>query len=261
MSGTFQTSLPVRPEFHESRSIAVKAAAKRVISRHRRLLRFSRGVYRLCTGFYIRETLRFIEILRHVFFAHEVRARTDQLKRRRILELCEESYTTIIETGTFLGESTRFFASHFQQVYTIEVSDMLYARARDKLAQLANVEVLHGDSGVVLESLMTRIDSPCVIYLDGHYSGGVTSQGSKKVPIYEELHHIFCHPVKNHLVVIDDARCFIGRDGYPRLGELLEFIRTEAGDDHYKMSIDGDFIVLTEPGLPPSQWAELAESQ
>ena len=117
-----------------------------------------------------------------------------------------------------------------------------------------------GDSGVVLESLLARIDEPCAIYLDGHYSGGVTSHGVKRVPIYEELHHVFSHPVKNHLVIIDDARCFNGKDGYPRIGELREFIRMKAGDDHYKMSIDGDLIILTEPGLPPSKWAELTRS-
>ena len=216
--------------------------------------------HRVGTGFYVREVFRFVAVLRHIFQSHDVRVLTDQMKRRRILDLCNNNYTTLIESGTFLGDSTEYFAEHLQRVYTIEVSDMLYERAKDRLSGLSNVEAIHGDSGVVLESLLALIDEPCVIYLDGHYSGGVTSHGAKKVPIYEELQHVFSHPVKNHLVVIDDARCFNGKDGYPRIADLREFIRMTAGDDHYKMSIDGDLIVLTEPGLPPSQWAELTRA-
>jgi hypothetical protein len=238
----------------------MKTFMQKALVGHQRLHEATRMLYRVFTGFYIRQLFRFVAVLRHIYQSHDVRVLTDRAKRRHILELCDGDYSILIESGTFLGESTEYFATHVQQVYTIEVSDTLYQRARDRLARLPNVEVIHGDSGVVLESLLVRIDEPCVIFLDGHYSGGVTSHGAKKVPIYEELHHVFSHPVKNHLVVIDDARCFIGADGYPRLSDLQEFIRATAGDDHYKMSIDNDLIILTEPGLPPSQWAVLTGS-
>jgi hypothetical protein len=238
----------------------VKLRVKEALADRQRLHRVARALYRVCTGFYVREFIRFAAVLRYIFQTHDVRVLTDHVKRSRIMELCNGEYGILIESGTFLGESTRYFAAHVRQVYTIEVSEMLYARAKDKLSGLPNVEIIHGDSGIELESLLARVDEPCAIYLDGHYSGGVTSHGAKKVPIYEELRHVFSHPVKNHLVIIDDARCFTGSDGYPRLGDLREFIRMKAGDDHYKMTIDGDFIILTEPGLPPSEWAEMIRS-
>jgi len=40
----------------------------------------------------------------------------------------------------------------------------------------------------------------------------------------KELRRIFNHEIKNHVILIDDARFFIGKDNYPTLQELKEFV-------------------------------------
>ena len=58
--------------------------------------------------------------------------------------------------------------------------------------------------------------------VDAHYSGGITAEGDKLSPVMEEVIIILTHSVKKHVILIDDAREFTGRDGYPELSELKE---------------------------------------
>ena len=39
-----------------------------------------------------------------------------------------------------------------------------------------------------------------------------------------ELKCIFAHPVKNHVILIDDSRLFGKEDGFPTLNEIREFV-------------------------------------
>jgi hypothetical protein len=43
-------------------------------------------------------------------------------------------------------------------------------------------------------------------------------------PVFAEIRHILSHPVRNHVIVIDDARLFNGTDGYPTFRELRDFV-------------------------------------
>lgn len=73
---------------------------------------------------------------------------------------------------------------------------------------------------------MSILDQPALFWLDGHYSGGETAQGEKDTPIYEELDRILDAPDRDHVIIIDDARCF-GRDrDYPSIQELSDFVRS-----------------------------------
>ncbi len=40
----------------------------------------------------------------------------------------------------------------------------------------------------------------------------------------QELFAIFSHPIKNHVILIDDARCFIGQNDYPELDILKQYV-------------------------------------
>jgi len=59
-------------------------------------------------------------------------------------------------------------------------------------------------------------------FLDGHYTGPHAGKGDLNTPILRELSAIAAHPVKRHVILIDDARLFIGRDDYPSLESLRE---------------------------------------
>ena len=74
---------------------------------------------------------------------------------------------------------------------------------------------------------MSKINQPSLFWLDSHYSGGETAKGEKETPIYEELNHILNPSYKDHVVIIDDARCFGTDSNYPTIAELIGFINSK----------------------------------
>ena len=82
---------------------------------------------------------------------------------------------------------------------------------------------MQGDSGNVLNQLVPELNSAALFWLDGHYSGGQTAKGEKECPIYEELKSILASSLE-HIVLIDDARLFIGQHDYPTIEELKDFV-------------------------------------
>jgi hypothetical protein len=81
-----------------------------------------------------------------------------------------------------------------------------------------------------------------LFWLDGHYSAGITARGDIATPISLELEAILSHPVKSHVILIDDARDFTGKDSYPFLDNLLHKIRV---DGNYSVEVTTDIIRLT----------------
>lgn len=138
---------------------------------------------------------------------------------------------TWVETGTYLGHTTRLLAGHARQVYSIEPEPSLYARARDALRKLGNVEILNGPSEEVLPALLPRIQGDVNFWLDGHYSAGPTFKGSMDTPILAELQCIRENMARfgRICVLVDDIRCFDpGRPeyaSYPPLDALVDWAR------------------------------------
>ena len=145
-----------------------------------------------------------------------------------------------IETGTYLGEMVEAMRPHFREIYSIELSEELCARAREKFRGDPRVHILQGDSGEVLPSILERVEEPCLLWLDGHFSGGVTALGTEAYPILKELHHLRRAPRKDHVVLIDDARLFDGSPGVPSKKQIIEGIR--AIDPAYSIAERDDII-------------------
>jgi hypothetical protein len=57
--------------------------------------------------------------------------------------------------------------------------------------------------------------------------GGATARGEEDSPVRRELQALLSHPVRGHVVLIDDARLFSGRDGYPTIPDLVAWIERE----------------------------------
>ena len=165
------------------------------------------------------------------------------VKQRTIRTLADRfGLKTLVETGTYYGDMVEAMKRRFSRIYSIELSKELGERAAKRFRRDQHVMIIQGDSGTELGKLVRRIDQPALFYLDGHYSGGITAQGAKDTPIYEELSHIFEHDPR-HVIVIDDARCF-GRDpDYPSLQELGEFIRSKRPD--VEIEVEDDSIRIT----------------
>jgi hypothetical protein len=52
----------------------------------------------------------------------------------------------------------------------------------------------------------------------------------------------FSHKIKDHVILIDDARCFIGKDNYPTLQELKEF--TSKNWPNSTFNVEDDIISI-----------------
>ncbi|HEY2374039.1 MAG TPA: hypothetical protein VGH82_16080 [Gaiellaceae bacterium] len=149
---------------------------------------------------------------------------------------------TFVETGTFLGDTAAAMEPHIDRLVTIEISPELAARARERFAAKRRVRIIEGDSGRVLPAILDELREPALFWLDGHFSGGITGRGDEDTPVRTELRAVLDHPLKSHVILIDDARDFTGGD-YPTLEEVAELVRTH-GDD-YSFDVRDDIIRLT----------------
>lgn len=143
------------------------------------------------------------------------------MKQRIIKQYAREfSVDTLIETGTYLGDMVHATKNTFSKIVTIELNKSLYERAKKKFAKFAYISIIEGSSVEALPGILTNITQPCLFWLDAHYSGGITTKGELETPIIQELSYILDHSVVEHVILIDDAREFIGRNGYPTIEEL-----------------------------------------
>ena len=153
---------------------------------------------------------------------------------------------TLIETGTFRGDTIQALRGQFQQLYSIELGRELAARAQFRFRKHSKIKIIEGDSGAVLPTLLSNIRTPCLFWLDGHYSGGVTAQGNIDTPIGQELKIILSHPIRDHVILIDDARLFNGTQDYPTIDELKQLFAEMRPD--FQFSVANDVIRACPPG-------------
>lgn len=135
------------------------------------------------------------------------------------------SVKTLIETGTFRGAMVKAMCHQFEHIWSIELDQRLFQKARRRFRRDRHVSILPGDSAKVLSEILSSIKTPCLFWLDGHYSGGKTAKGELETPVRKELLQILNHPVDGHVVLIDDARSFNGSHDYPTVEALEELIK------------------------------------
>jgi len=164
------------------------------------------------------------------------------IKQDTIQEMANRyKLNTLIETGTYLGEMVEAQLNHFERIYSIELNEKLFRKAVRKFRASEHVHLLKGDSGKVMASLIRQINTPSLFWLDGHYSGGITSRGEKECPVIEEL-DIITSTNLPHVILIDDARLFNGSHDYPAAEQILSLCRNTAFT--YQMEIKDDIIRL-----------------
>ena len=166
-------------------------------------------------------------------------------KRKFIQHIIKQNNSRIlIETGTYLGDTINFLKDSLGEIISIELSDFYYKKAVERFKDQKKITILHGDSSKILPEILKKINEPCLFWLDGHYSSGNTAKGDKNTPIFSELSSIINHQIKNHIILIDDARLFIGRDDYPWLPNLRKYVDVTS-KNLYTISVEKDIIVLT----------------
>lgn len=150
-----------------------------------------------------------------------------------------------VETGTYLGRTTDFLKGISPKVFTIEPGPQLYQNAAKRF-EGSNVEVLKGVSEEVLPSLLPQLSGDVNFWLDGHYSKGITFQGSQDCPIEGELEAIAAYATnfKKMSILIDDVRCFLPENAdypdYPSVDALVDWARGHKFD----WRIEHDIFVM-----------------
>jgi FkbM family methyltransferase len=132
--------------------------------------------------------------------------------------------STLIETGTYEGDMVEAMRGCFRAIHSIEIFEPLYWMAVEKFIESEHIQLYLGDSENLLPTILEKVDEPVLFWLDAHYSGKGTGRGNIDSPIMRELQCVFAHPVKNHVILIDDARLFGEEEGFPTLNEIREFV-------------------------------------
>ena len=173
-----------------------------------------------------------LDHLRWKFSGEERQALSAVAKRRMILDaLRSRDLRTVVETGTFLGDTTYFLSSRGYRVVTIEVDPRLANLARARFDGDDHVQAVEGDSGTLMPELIAKLDQPVLFYLDGHYSGTGTGKGEHETPVVKEVEAILAGARDGSFVIIDDARCFGAWPDFPPLAEFLALLRNRGVGD------------------------------
>jgi hypothetical protein len=150
-----------------------------------------------------------------------------------------------VETGTYKGNSSFWAAIHFDNVFTIELNKELYEETSSRKDAPKNITFLQGNSKVVLPELVNTLDGQSIFWLDGHWCMGAGGK-EDECPLMNELMAI--SKTKDSIILIDDARCFLGplppphnANDWPRIDEIFSLIRNYFPD--YTSTIVEDVIV------------------
>ena len=132
-----------------------------------------------------------------------------------------------VETGTYLGDGTRFAASVFPRVVTIEIKREYQQQAIANLQGLSHIEFLLGDSSSALPGVVSSLQGTAFFWLDGHAGAGFFAD-EDNCPLLAELEAINASP-HPHVILIDDARAFLAPppppfkfECWPNIREVLD---------------------------------------
>ncbi|MFX1338887.1 MAG: FkbM family methyltransferase, partial [Promethearchaeota archaeon] len=149
------------------------------------------------------------------------------------------SFDILIETGTAEGEMINATKNIFKKIYSIELDELLYEYTKKRFSKDNHISLYQGDSTKVLPTILSIIKKPCLFWLDAHYSGGITAKGNLETPIISELNSILDTKL-NHVILIDDARLFIGKNDYPTIKEVKELLMKKKSN--WVLEVSNDII-------------------
>ncbi|MBT4735521.1 MAG: hypothetical protein HOO10_11055 [Candidatus Marinimicrobia bacterium] len=151
------------------------------------------------------------------------------------------SINTLIETGTYKGNTIHAFVYQFKNIYSFELDYDLWRFCKARFRKHSNVHLIRGDSSIELPKLLENINDRVIFWLDGHYSGPGTARGNINTPVIKELHSIKNHFIKNHIILIDDAQYFIGLNDYPTIKKIKNMLHEI--NPQYTIKIKYDIIM------------------
>ena len=173
-----------------------------------------------------------------------------QFVKLRILRRNSIPGAAWIETGTYLGETTKFLSNNSKMIFSIEPAALLHKFVAKRLSRLTNVQIVFGTSEEVFESTIAKLEGEANFWLDGHASGDITFSNQEVTPIVHELKIL-----ANHLprfdecaIFVDDIRGFSDKDemnAYPS----KEFLVLWANTNKCTWSIENDIFIAKKSKL------------
>ncbi|MBD3261834.1 MAG: hypothetical protein GF334_09255 [Candidatus Altiarchaeales archaeon] len=169
-----------------------------------------------------------------------------EYKIQEILEYAQKYHiSTFIETGTHIGSTLNGVRGHFQRAYSIELNAKLYEHNIKRFDKYNNIYIFHGESEKVLPNILSKINEPCLFWLDAHYSGGNTCRGATDSALHAELPIILEHQIKNHVILIDDTYHMVDQNGYISVETATNMVKQSLPE--YNTKVDGYIFRATPP--------------
>lgn len=143
----------------------------------------------------------------------------------------------LVETGTYYGEMVAALRKQFDRIYSIELDPELAGYSRQRFKNYPQVKILEGDSGALVPQVVAQLDRPAVFWLDAGYYGVDLTKGDLS-RLLTELRAILSSRVREHVVLMDDARIFVGTDSKFTASQLVAWIEREYPDRKVEIARD-----------------------
>lgn len=150
-----------------------------------------------------------------------------------------------IETGTYMGSTTRYLAKRYVKVISIEPSPEFFKYSKSKLQKFKNIKLMNGTSEELFENALLESAPITNVWLDGHFSEGNTFLGKKVSPIETELHAITknLNLFQDLVIFVDDVRLFPRsrniETGYPTFQWLIDW----CSENNFEWQIQNDILI------------------
>jgi hypothetical protein len=129
---------------------------------------------------------------------------------------------SVIETGTFYADTTKWLSDNFDKVYTCEVNAQYFKIGQEQLVGRTNVVSCLQDSREFLIEALKQAEGPVLIFLDAHWGEN---------PLLREI-EIIGESGVNPIVAIHDFKVpgkNFGYDTYPGIVYDWDFIKESVG--------------------------------
>src|SRR5271165_7194980 len=109
----------------------------------------------------------------------------------------------LVETGTCMGDTVETVRTHFEDVFSVELSPVFYEACKVKFARRVNVHLFFGSSDELLPEIIAKTKGPLLFFLDAHSTGGHSAANGDQTVSEMQTIAKLC---PDALVVIDDVR-------------------------------------------------------
>lgn len=125
----------------------------------------------------------------------------------------KNNLSIFIETGSHSGSGIQSAIDcNFEHIHSIEIQPYYYNFCKKRFSNHLNVQLHLGDSSDILPVILSAIDVPVMLWLDGHYSCGNTGHGIDETPLLREIVCVSKAVKKGSVILIDDIRDWKDKD-------------------------------------------------